>query len=252
MQTTTRTRSLYTSTVEELSEYLCRHLNHRVEQSLSKNAGARQAVRDPSSYPWHPFLVANYELIRAELDDILVDVDQFSTIKTILDDRPLSPTQQWRQFTFYFWGEEIPYAMQRCPETARILRNIPNIHSATFSVLYPGTRIAPHSGEFKGLFRSHLGLKIPGDGTQCGLEVDDQLLRAKEGEVITFDHSCTHEAWNDSDELRVVLLFDVERNDLSFPWTLVNKAALWLENRTRYVRDSAFRLRRSHENEEYR
>jgi aspartyl/asparaginyl beta-hydroxylase (cupin superfamily) len=35
------------------------------------------------------------------------------------------------------------------------------------------------------------------------------------GKTLIFDDSIEHEAWNDSEELRVVLLFDIWRPELS-------------------------------------
>jgi aspartyl/asparaginyl beta-hydroxylase (cupin superfamily) len=44
---------------------------------------------------------------------------------------------------------------------------------------------------------------------KCQFRVGYDTRRWNEGEVILFDDTIEHEAFNDSDQLRVVLLFDV-------------------------------------------
>jgi aspartyl/asparaginyl beta-hydroxylase (cupin superfamily) len=58
----------------------------------------------------------------------------------------------------------------------------------------------------------HLPLIVP-DG--CGLRVGAEVRHWSEGEALIFDDSIEHEAWNTSDALRVVLLFDIWRPELS-------------------------------------
>ena len=75
-----------------------------------------------------------------------------------------------------------------------------------FSVLRPHTRIPAHYGAVNGRVIAHLPLIVP---ENCGaLRVGDQQRSWTEGELLMFDDSFEHEAWNDSDETRVVLIFD--------------------------------------------
>ena len=92
-----------------------------------------------------------------------------------------------------------------CPETTKALESIPDLVSAGFSSLAPGTSIAPHTGYPDGLLRCHLGLIIP---TDCALRVGDQTHSWTEGKCLVFDDTEEHEAWNKSDQTRVVLLLD--------------------------------------------
>jgi aspartyl/asparaginyl beta-hydroxylase (cupin superfamily) len=50
---------------------------------------------------------------------------------------------------------------------------------------------------------------------QCGLRVGNEVRPWREGELLIFDDSIEHEAWNRSNEIRVVLLFDIWRPELS-------------------------------------
>ena len=50
---------------------------------------------------------------------------------------------------------------------------------------------------------------------ECGLRVGQDERQVKRGEGWAFDDSINHEAWNRSDEERIILLFDVWRPELN-------------------------------------
>ena len=77
---------------------------------------------------------------------------------------------------------------------------------ALFSVFAPGTHLLPHRGVTNTRLVGHLPLVVPAD---CALRVGDRLHVWREGEVVVFDDTYEHEAWNRSDETRVVLIFDI-------------------------------------------
>jgi aspartyl/asparaginyl beta-hydroxylase (cupin superfamily) len=81
-----------------------------------------------------------------------------------------------------------------------------------FSCLDPHTRIAPHQGPTNVRVRCHLGLDIP-EG--CGIRVGGEVRRWEEGRCLVLDDSFTHEAWNDSDRPRLVLVVDLWHPDLT-------------------------------------
>ena len=49
----------------------------------------------------------------------------------------------------------------------------------------------------------------------CALRVGNDTRPWREGEIVIFDDTIEHEAWNPTQELRVVLIFDVWRPELS-------------------------------------
>jgi aspartate beta-hydroxylase len=75
-----------------------------------------------------------------------------------------------------------------------------------FSLLAAKTRIPPHTGVANVRLVAHLPLIVPPD---CGFRVGGTTIEWKTGQTIVFDDTIEHEAWNDSDELRVVLIFDL-------------------------------------------
>jgi aspartyl/asparaginyl beta-hydroxylase (cupin superfamily) len=73
-------------------------------------------------------------------------------------------------------------------------------------VLAAKTRIPAHTGVTNTRFIVHLPLIVP---PSCGFRVGAETRAWREGSAWVFDDSIEHEAWNDSDEPRVVLIFDV-------------------------------------------
>lgn len=58
----------------------------------------------------------------------------------------------------------------------------------------------------------HLPLIVPDN---CAIRVGDYHHSWREGEVFAFDDSFDHEAWNDSDLVRIVLIFEAWHPDLT-------------------------------------
>ena len=124
----------------------------------------------------------------------------------------LNHSRAWTSFHLYRGGEPVEANLARCPKTAEALKLIDSVHlagtcpNAMFSVLAPKTKIPPHHGESNARLVAHLPLVVP---EPCLFRVGYDNRRWVEGEVIVFDDTIEHEAWNDSDEIRVVMLFDV-------------------------------------------
>ncbi|ELS33285.1 MULTISPECIES: aspartyl/asparaginyl beta-hydroxylase domain-containing protein [Pseudanabaena] len=111
----------------------------------------------------------------------------------------------WQTFGLYAFGMKLGKNCQICPETTKLVEKIPNMVTAGFSSLVPGTHIAAHTGYPDGVLRCHLGL-IGCDG--CSLRVGDEIRNWQEGKCFVFDDTTEHEAWNRGDRTRVVLLID--------------------------------------------
>jgi len=81
-----------------------------------------------------------------------------------------------------------------------------------FSRLRPKTKIPPHNGYVNTRFICHLPLIVP-EG--CGFRVGNDIRQWEEGKAWLFDDTIEHEAWNNSDENRYILLFEVWRPELN-------------------------------------
>ncbi|MFL6730380.1 MAG: aspartyl/asparaginyl beta-hydroxylase domain-containing protein [Sphingomicrobium sp.] len=105
-----------------------------------------------------------------------------------------------------------------CPTTMEVARglDLPALGlispSLYFSVLEPNSRIAPHTGLTNARLIAHFPLIVPGD---CGLRVGNETRRWAPGKALVFDDMTLHEAWNDSDRIRVVLIADLWRPELT-------------------------------------
>lgn len=117
--------------------------------------------------------------------------------------------QGWSVYGLVAFGDRIEEALATCPRTAAELAGVPGLTTAGFSRLAPGTHIKPHEGWVTTVYRAHLALEVPDDG--CALRVGDETRTWREGDVLVFDDTTEHEAWNRSDQTRTVLLFDFVR-----------------------------------------
>jgi beta-hydroxylase len=111
----------------------------------------------------------------------------------------------WDIFGLYAFGLRIEDNCRLCPETTKLVAQIPGLQTAGFSKLAPGAHITPHTGYPEGLLRCHLGLVVPG---HCALRVGPEVRTWEPGRCLVFDDTTEHEAWNRSDRDRVVLLLD--------------------------------------------
>jgi len=125
---------------------------------------------------------------------------------------PLNHSLDWSVYALWHDGEQIPNHVQKCPKTDAVLAQLPLCDipqyapGAFFSVLKPRTRLPPHTGTTNTRSIVHLPLVIP-EG--CGFRVGADVRTWKKGKAWVFDDSIEHAAWNDSDEIRIILIFDI-------------------------------------------
>lgn len=82
-----------------------------------------------------------------------------------------------------------------------------------YSVLRPHSTMPDHTGSVNGRLIVHLPLIVP---ENCGgLRVGEEQRGWREGECLIFDDAYRHEAWNHSDDTRVVLILDTWNPALS-------------------------------------
>jgi aspartyl/asparaginyl beta-hydroxylase (cupin superfamily) len=174
---------------------------------------------DRSQFPFLERLEAKTEVIAAELEAALAaDFDKF---EPYIAYNPGDPVNQWRELNhstrwsaLHLWrsGKPVAENLDRFPETAAALESIelagldglcPN---AFFSALQPHTHIPPHYGESNARLICHLPLIVPGN---CRFRVGFEVREWQVGKCLVFDDTIEHEAFNDSDKLRVVLIFDL-------------------------------------------
>ncbi|MEL6378822.1 MAG: aspartyl/asparaginyl beta-hydroxylase domain-containing protein [Pseudomonadota bacterium] len=129
----------------------------------------------------------------------------------------LRGSHDWEAIYLYLNAEETADTA-RFPKTIEALSSIRLVEKrgkpmeAFFSVLKPGAHIPPHFGLTNSRMTVHMPLIVPSD---CAIRVGESTHQWQPGEAFLFDDSFEHEAWNKSEETRVVLIFEVPHPDLS-------------------------------------
>jgi aspartate beta-hydroxylase len=180
---------------------------------------------DRSLFPWFARVEARTAAIRAEALALIGGGTDALRPYVKLDPgtpknkwSPLDNSLEWSACFLWEYGEQNQAVCARCPETVAALAEAPQnlvpgkAPSAFFSILRPGARIPPHTGVTNTRTIVHLPLVVP-DG--CGFRVGGETREWREGEAFAFDDTIEHEAWNTSDEPRIVLIFDVWNPHLS-------------------------------------
>jgi aspartate beta-hydroxylase len=170
-------------------------------------------------FPWLEVLEAATEDIAAEaLAALESDRPGFKPYVDVPAGTPvdewasLNRSLNWSVYTLWHDGEQICDHVQKCPKTTAVLAQLPLCDipryapGAYFSVLKPHTRLPPHTGTTNTRSIVHLPLVVP-EG--CGFRVGADVRTWKKGHAWIFDDSLEHEAWNDSDEIRIILIFDI-------------------------------------------
>lgn len=191
-------------------------------------------------FEFEQLLEKNWPIMRKELDALLENVDGIPRFRQI--HKSLTVVEEWKSHMFYGYGNKMERNCEVCPETTRIIEQIPHLNTAMFSILPPKTQIPPHTGIYNGILRYHLGLKIPSNQT-CGIRIEKETVHWQEGEGFVFDNRYEHEAWNDSDEIRVVLFLDFLR-PLPRPIFFLNQIVTGMISRAGFIKEAKQNLER--------
>lgn len=168
---------------------------------------------DNARFPWISGLEATVADVTAE----------FHAAGGLTGDRTLSQPSEltdggrWSALYLYCSGQANARNIELCPRTVAALGSIDAVTGADggmcyFSIMDPHTHVSAHTGYTNAHLRCHLSLVAQPDAR---LRVGNETRQWEEGKVVVFDDSFNHEAWNDSDLGRAVLLFDIWHPDLN-------------------------------------
>ncbi len=178
-------------------------------------------------FPWADALESHTTVIRSELENVIATHP--AGFAPYIAYKPGDPVNQWQELnhslrwsSYQLWrsGQPITENLERCPKTAQALSAFamadisglcPNV---MFSALAPHTQIPPHHGETNARIVVHLPLIIPAG---CRYRVGFDECDWQVGKILAFDDTLEHAARNDSDQLRVILIFDVWNPLLTVP-----------------------------------
>ncbi len=187
---------------------------------------AQRQFFERDEFDWVAELEAATPAIRAELSALLSEGADFRPYVENESNRPtndfhgLNENRNWS--ALYLWRDSrlVEENAARCPRTLEALAKVPlsrigrRTPAALFSRLEPGTHIPPHNGMLNCRLICHLPLIVP---PGCWLRVGNETRQWEEGKLLIFDDSIEHEAMNPTGELRIILLFDIWRPELTEP-----------------------------------
>jgi len=172
-----------------------------------------------ADFPWLDAIEAASGDMRAELMSVLVsDREGLEPYIAYPEGVPLN---QWKELNrsrrwsaYFLWNQAVPQPahLARCPRTVAALKGVPQCDvsarapTAYFSILEAHTRIPPHTGVTNTRVIVHLPLIVPPD---CGFRVGSETREWIPGKAWVFDDTIEHEAWNESDTPRAIMIFDV-------------------------------------------
>ncbi len=174
---------------------------------------------DRGLFPWLDRLEAATAMIRDELEALLASAPQ--DFAPYIAFPPGVPVNQWAELnhsprwsSLFLWRDGVrqdrPCAL--CPRTAALLEELPLMRqggfapTAIFSQLEPHTRIPPHTGSANSRLLVHLPLILPGPARfRVGAETREWEM----GRAWVFDDTIEHEAWNDADAPRTIMILDI-------------------------------------------
>jgi hypothetical protein len=184
-----------------------------------------RAFYERTEFDWAAALEATTPAIRSEVEALLAEGADFRPYVEGEKNRPdrnffrgLQGDPSWT--AFYLWknGTLIEENAARCPRTVEAMRLVPisaigsRTPSVFFSLLRPGAHIPPHHGMLNCRLICHLPLIVPPGGW---LRVGAETRAWEQGRLLAFDDSLEHEAKNPALAMRVVLIFDIWRPELS-------------------------------------
>lgn len=170
-------------------------------------------------FPWLAALEAASDIIRDEL--LVVLREDTAEMRPYVSHAPGAAVAQWAELNhnprwsaFFLWehGVRNDAHCARCPKTAGLLDAVPMMDcpgyapTVLFSILSPHTHIPPHSSVTNARLVTHLPLVAP---ENCRFRVGNDVRDWRYGEAWVFDDTLEHEAWNDSDRVRVIMMIDI-------------------------------------------
>ncbi|MDB6008718.1 MAG: hypothetical protein JWL65_968 [Gammaproteobacteria bacterium] len=240
-------RDVVAANARTLEEFLERELEpvrrlhaaesqHRYDACRDIALGKRRAYASQPKYTHFPYLPAIeffpredfpwLGLLEEATDDIAAEAlaalrsgpEDFSPYVNVpagmpLDEwAPLNRSMDWSIYSLWHDSSPLPAHQAACPKTAAVLAKLPmcdipdHAPGAYFSVLKPRTRLPPHTGTTNSRCIVHLPLVIP---PGCRFRVGSEVRSWEKGKAWVFDDTIEHDAWNDSDQIRIILIFDI-------------------------------------------
>ncbi len=179
---------------------------------------------DPQDFNWTKALISAQDRIIAEFKELRSEPELFAPYihasgnTPVNPDHPLLNSSDWSAMYIMKDGELNKPIADRMPSVLNALADAPLERvekrgpTVLVSKLAPGSKIGAHKGFLNTRLTCHLPLIIPED---CGIRVGNETRNWTPGEMLIFNDTIDHEAWNKSSSDRYVLIFFVWRPELS-------------------------------------
>ena len=120
----------------------------------------------------------------------------------------------WNTFILKYYQDFNKTNCEKCPITTHLLKQLPEVNLAMFSILEKGKQLYGHNGPWGGIMRIHLGLIIPKSNPV--INVGKEKYHWKEGEIVAFNDTYLHSVDNPMENGgdRVILFLDINRPDV--------------------------------------
>ncbi|HUM50845.1 MAG TPA: aspartyl/asparaginyl beta-hydroxylase domain-containing protein [Chitinophagales bacterium] len=186
-------------------------------------------------FDWIETIESNYLIILEEFTAFYTknSIPFFDDISS--SQKQIVEKNKWKSLILLAFHKTNPFYETTFIKTNSIIQKIPNVTSVMFSVLEKDTHILPHRGIYKGLLRCHLGLIIPENNKDCWLNVNGKIKNWNSGKCFVFDDTFQHEAFNKTNESRVILIIDFLRPTKSRWKFYANKWIIFLLSKSPLV-----------------
>lgn len=193
---------------------------------LSTKKWAKSPYVDTSSFKNLHLLEENWEDIAAEANALLeagyFDQTTDSENNSFYDVGFRSFYKYgWSKFYCTWYGTTLNSAVEHCPKTVELLKQIPSVNGAMFALLPANSLLTRHLDPLACSLRYHLGLNTP-NSDDCFISVDGQTKSWRNGKHFMFDETYLHFVENNTDKKRLILMCDIER-----PMGIVGKCVNW-------------------------
>jgi Aspartyl/Asparaginyl beta-hydroxylase len=176
----------------------------------------------PSGKNWCQFLQSKYPQILREFQQVTANLDQLKAKGNniwagALTDDASSYGEGWKTLVLMDRGHWDPVNVNLFPVAAKAVHDsgVPAVE-VFFASMQPHSQIQMHTDFTNFVLTSHLALDIPYSGqNKCRIRVGDEVRQWINGQVMVFDTSLLHDAANESDKTRYILMVRLWHPDLS-------------------------------------
>ena len=198
-----------------------------------------------SDFEWAKYLESKYAEIRKEFDAVNSNMKKLmqegnNIWAGALTEDANSYGEGWKTLVLMNRGRWDPVNLNMFPKTSKAVHEsgIPATEVFFASMKGP-SEIKKHTDFTNFVLTSHLAVDIPYSGeNKCRITVGDETRQWINGDVMVFDTSLIHDAVNESDQMRYILMFrlwhpdltQVERDALQFTYDCLEIPGLVSDN----------------------